>query len=97
MLLVAGIIGLVTGAAPDRRVNAGATGYPAVAPLSDQAPGPGPAPQAGPTHRPPRPARTSTPTPTQSFVRDPQDRPGPPSRQDSPTQDQDPEFNRPGG
>ena len=98
VLLVAGIIGLVTGRRRAAAVNAGATGYPAVAPLSDQAPGSGPAPQAGlaPTSAA-SPGPDIDPTPTQPFVRDPQDRQGPPSRQDSPTQDQDPEFNRPGG
>jgi hypothetical protein len=98
VLLVAGIIGLVTGRRRAAAVDAGATGYPAVAPLSDQAPGPGPAPQAGPAPTSAAsPGPDIDPTPTQPFVRDPQDRQGPPSRQDPPTQDQDPEFNRPGG
>ncbi len=61
VLLVAGIIGLVTARRRAAAVNAGATGYPAVAPLSDQAPGPARRPRPGrPRPRPPRPGRTST-------------------------------------
>jgi hypothetical protein len=99
VLLVAGVIGLVTARRRAPAVDAGTAGYPAVAPLADQAPGPGPAPAAGQDPPPAgSPGPDIDPTPTQPFVRDPMDRrQGPPTGQDPPTQEQDPEYNRPGG
>ena len=105
VLLVAGIIGLITGRRRTAALNAGAAGS-AAPPPPGQGPGQAMAQQGG-SAAPPGP--DIDPTPTQPFPpdrQDPQDprdrqdpynRPGPPTRQDGPTQDQDPEFNRPGG
>jgi hypothetical protein len=96
VLLVAGIIGLVTGRRQAAAANAVGAGYPAVAPLADQAPGPDPAPSAGqapPPTTPPGP--DIDPTPTQPFRQDP-NRQAPPSRQDPPTQSFPQDPNRQG-
>jgi hypothetical protein len=96
VLLVAGIIGLVTGR---RQAAAGAAGYPAVPPPPGPVPGQSMDPRAGqapPPAAPPGP--DIDPTPTQPWVQDPQDpRQGPPTSRDAPTQEQDPGYNRPGG
>lgn len=96
VLLVAGIIGLVTGRRRADAANAVGAGYPAVAPLADQAPGPDTAPPAGQASPPAAsPGPDIDPTPTQPFERDP-NRQGPPSPQEPPTQPFGPDQNRPG-